>query len=314
MDYPRKLCMKLASLRESNSRGLSALFFLMCFQRKFHRLPLVNFSVQQVTFHEEDWQTWKELARPVREPTGIFFYGDGEQGEQEAVSTQSPAAAKEEVYAHHSSKGNDTREASYTANATATSTTTATATAISANATTTATASPETTPSEHDEKHSSVSIGGRAEEINSSISDSGSGSGESGTTPKDTPGKIPSAASGPPPRYKDSATDQAKIERLCQAIADRVEVRAEGSGGKLELRAPRWREDGHAGANGGRDGEAIQQDGEDDEEGEGGGGREGGSDGGLYGGGGGGSGGLGLGSGDVGNPDHGKVRRVAGVD
>ncbi len=90
-----------------------------------------------------------------------------------------------------------------------------------------------------------------------------------------------------------------------------MELRTEGRGGKLALRTPRRRGEGHAGVTGGGDGDTGQEEREEgDEEGEGGGDGEGDSDGGLYGGGSGlVAGGLGLGSADVGKSDKGKVRR-----
>lgn len=129
---------------------------------------------------------------------------------------------------------------------------------------------------------------------------------------------------GTPPASTAPATDQAKNDRLYQAIADRVEVRFEGRGGKLALRAPRRRGEGStgAGANGGlrplRNGTGAgegatgleKQEHEDDDESSDGGDGDGGSEGGLYGGGGRVGGGRGLGSGELGNLEKGKVREV----
>lgn len=262
-----------------------------------HRSPLVEFPLQ-ATFHEEDWKTWKELAGPAREPTDCFFRGHTEQVQKEAAS-QCQAAAHQERDHHHSVKGNANQHTSHTAEATATSTSTSTDAKVGSNAT--AALSLDPTSSEDDERHYNASVGGSARAENSSRG--GSRIPESSTALKDAPVKI-SHPTPDPPAYKGSAADQAKIERLCQAIADRVEVRTEGRGGKLALRAPR-RGGGHAGASGGRDGDTGQEEGEEGEEdGEGDGEREGGGGrSGL------GPGGLGLGSADVGKSDTGKVGR-----
>lgn len=125
-----------------------------------------------------------------------------------------------------------------------------------------------------------------------------------------------------PPASTGPATDQARNDRLCQAIADRVEVRFEGSGGKLALRAPRRRGEGSvgAGAGGGHrlfgggigGGEGLtgleeEDGGDDDEDGDGG---DGGSDSdrGLYGAGVSVGGGRGIGGDELGNQEKGKVR------
>lgn len=51
-------------------------------------------------------------------------------------------------------------------------------------------------------------------------------------------------SSSPAATATNVATDQANTDRLCQAIADRVEVRSEGRGGRLALKTPRRRGEG----------------------------------------------------------------------
>lgn len=158
-----------------------------------------------------------------------------------------------------------------------------------------------------------------------------SGAG-AGTTDSGGAGSIVAVKKHPEPRRASSrsppvstahATDQARNERLCQAIADRVEVRFEGRGGKLALRAPRRRGEGSGGAGasgghrsfgggigGGGEGATGMEEREgEDEDGNDEGGDGGGDSGGeLYGGEASGGGGRGLGSDELGSQEKGKVR------
>lgn len=275
------------------------------------KTPPFLHSQRQVTFHEEDWKTWKEVAEPARALTAPYFSVDSPPETQSvSSSSQSPtsaaaAAAEAEEGQDRSRKRDDIRQPS--------GTTTTTTSAAGAGA-------PETeSPPADDINLDSSSSGAGSEATNP-------GSTGANAAPKKHPAKS-SPSFRTPPASAAPTTDQAGNDRLCQAIADRVEVRFEGRGGKLALRAPRRRGDGSGGtagasgghrgfaggAGGGAEGGTGLQDGEDDgEDGDDDDGSDGGgdSDGSLYGGGGGVGGGRGLGSDETGNQDQGKVREV----
>ena len=273
---------------------------------------------RQVTFHEEDWKTWKEVTEPARALTVSYFSADNPpEGPSTSTTSQSPAAAQEEGQDRNRRCDSETRQPSET----------------SAPAAPTATAAPES---------DSPSVDGTDRDTLSSGADTGSTSPESAganANAKKHPAKShPSfrnspAGGGGAAGASPPAADQAKNDRLCQAIADRVEVRFEGGGGKLALRAPRRRGEGSGGAGAGASGghrsfgsgigvgggegiSALQEDGEDDDDrdDDDGGDGAGDSDGGLYGGGGGVGGGRGLGGDEVGNQEKGKVRKCMHYD
>eukprot|EP00752_Nemacystus_decipiens_P002077 g1988.t1 len=267
-----------------------------------------------VTFHEEDWKTWKEVTDQARPLTAPYFSAGTPPEETQSNSTTSasrtaPAAAaaggeegEEEGQDRSKPLDGDIRQLSDTSTA----------------ATGTAPAAPESdSPSTVDADQGGLSNGAGA----------GGASPESAAT---------NAAERKPPvkgqfslRNNSTnnfgggaapATDQAKNDRLCQAMADRVEVRFEGRRGKLALRAPRRREEGNGGggasggyrsfwggvgAAGGGEGpvglQGADEDGDDDDGGHG----EGDSDGGMYGGVGGVGRVRGLGGDELGNQEKG---------
>ncbi|CBN79097.1 hypothetical protein Esi_0176_0057 [Ectocarpus siliculosus] len=172
-----------------------------------------------ITFHEDDWKTWKDVTEPIKVATASFFAtareGDEQRGPQH-IASHGPARSKGQ---DQRDKGDDIRQGSSTA-----------ATTLEGRA------------------DSSTDSGAAA-----CISDAGSADetqnvpGSSGTViaPKRSP-------------ITAVATDQASTDRLCQAIADRVEVRSEGRGGKIALRTTRWRGAGEANAGSGSGGSKQQ--------------------------------------------------------
>eukprot|EP00903_Cladosiphon_okamuranus_P011664 g10971.t1 len=243
-----------------------------------------------VTFHEEDWKTWKEVAEPAKVVTAPYFSSDTPPETQNVScsSSQSPTSEGQD----RSRKCQDIRQSSGT-------TPTATSGA----------GAPDTElPPADDKEHKSSSSRAGGESTNP-------GSAGANAASKKHPAKSsPSFRS--PSASATATTDRARNDRLCQAIADRVEARFEGRGGKLALRAPRRRGDGSGGhrgfgggLGGGGEGTAGLQGGEDDDEDgdDNGGGNGGGdSDGDLYDGGAGVGGGRGLGSDEIGSQEQGK--------
>ncbi|CAB1110231.1 unnamed protein product [Ectocarpus sp. CCAP 1310/34] len=183
--------------------------------RTLRRRAVLLACARNITFHEDDWKTWKDVTEPTKVATASFFAtareGD-EQREPQHIASHGPARSKEQ---DQRDKGDDIRQGSSTA-----------ATTLEGRA------------------GSSTDSGAAA-----SISDTGSvdethnvpGSSGSVTVPKRSP-------------ITAVATDQASTDRLCEAIADRVEVRSEGRGGKIALRTTRRRGAGEAKAGSGSGG------------------------------------------------------------
>ncbi|CAM9847508.1 unnamed protein product [Ectocarpus sp. 4 AP-2014] len=172
-----------------------------------------------ITFHEDDWKTWKDVTEPTKVATASFFATARESDEQRGpqhIASHAPARSKGQ---DQLVKGADIREGSSTA-----------ATTLEGR------------------EDSSTDSGAAA-----SVSDTGSADetqnvpGSSGTViaPKRSP-------------ITAVATDQASTDRLCQAIADRVEVRSEGRGGKIALRTTRRHGAGEANAGSGSGGSKQQ--------------------------------------------------------
>ncbi|CAM9556079.1 unnamed protein product [Ectocarpus sp. 12 AP-2014] len=177
-----------------------------------------------ITFHEDDWKTWKDVTEPTKVATASFFAtareGDEQRGPQR-IASHGPARSKGQ---DQRDKGDDIRQGSSTA---------------------------------------ATTLEGRAD----SSTDSGAAASISDTGSADKTQNVPGSSGAVIAPERSSitvvATDQASTDRLCQAIADRVEVRSEGRGGKIALRTTRRRGAGEANARsrsgGSKQGAAVQR-------------------------------------------------------